>query len=460
MSIDEEAYYEPTIRETALTEPVQGSPVSVAGQDYAISGGAAQVMWRPKASDDPVAATYLKTVVVKVAGGAGSALTAGVDYSVNLRTGVIIVVGGALTGATHLWASATKNGIDDLQIRQLANRTKYLKSVVDQAVIDIDAIEAALATLTGFVPNGRTIATGDGLSGGGDLSANRTINIALDGGSLSKSGTGLKVSAIDDTMHGVRGGGDRHALATTAAHGFMSSTHKRQVDGLSALRIVGFAALQNGNGANFTLDFSGLSLQTGDVLVVFTGSPATAVSVPGSQGWAQAGSGQIWSSSARAAQAFYKAWGQGPTDDSTPTFTLTTGDYAAFGVVLRGLRITSGNAVLADVDTATTGSATSHSPPTSVVNVAGSVILTFAIHNVQDPSDDYSINFEDDVHLFRPSLLVQHRANNATLDYTLALFLRVATIGGLGSGPLSLNSSSDASSHAFTNLVFEPLTGP
>lgn len=148
MSLLEEEYYEPTIRETDPEEPVQGSPVTVVGRDYAIVADEAQVLWKPKPSMSDQAATYLNSVVVKLAGGAGAALDEGDDYTVNLRTGVITVVpAGALDGQTEVWVEAQKTGIDDLQARQLANRTAKLKADLVVLAAEVVALDAAIGAL-------------------------------------------------------------------------------------------------------------------------------------------------------------------------------------------------------------------------------------------------------------------------------------------------------------------------
>jgi hypothetical protein len=115
MSQLEEEYYEPTIRRLEQTDLVEGSPVDGPGAaDYAIT-----------ASTITLPHQYLLTVVVKVAGGAGAALTAGVDYNVNLRTGVITTLGGgALAAASHANVAYTRDGVDNIAFRQLASRTK------------------------------------------------------------------------------------------------------------------------------------------------------------------------------------------------------------------------------------------------------------------------------------------------------------------------------------------------
>lgn len=77
----------------------------------------------------------------------------------------------------------------------------------------------------GATPATRSIAAGNGLTGGGDLSANRTINIGANvDGSITVNADDIQVGVLaTDAQHGLRGGDTLHALATASAHGFMSS---------------------------------------------------------------------------------------------------------------------------------------------------------------------------------------------------------------------------------------------
>lgn len=72
------------------------------------------------------------------------------------------------------------------------------------------------------VPTSRTISTGEGLAGGGNLSANRTINLVLDGSSLVKSAAGLKANI--GTEPGTVAAGDH-------SHGNLVPTSRRVVAG-------------------------------------------------------------------------------------------------------------------------------------------------------------------------------------------------------------------------------------
>lgn len=73
---------------------------------------------------------------------------------------------------------------------------------------------------SGFVPTSRQIIAGAGLTGGGDLSADRTINVAAADGSITVNADSIQVGVISDAQHGNRGGGALHPAVTNAAAGF------------------------------------------------------------------------------------------------------------------------------------------------------------------------------------------------------------------------------------------------
>lgn len=88
--------------------------------------------------------------------------------------------------------------------------------------------------ITGTVPNARQIIAGAGLTGGGDLSADRTIDVAANvDGSIVVAANDIRVGVINDTQHGGRGGGTLHALVTTSVPGFMSAADKTKLDGVA-----------------------------------------------------------------------------------------------------------------------------------------------------------------------------------------------------------------------------------
>jgi hypothetical protein len=95
------------------------------------------------------------------------------------------------------------------------------------------------ATLDGLsasaVPSSRTLTAGAGLTGGGDLSADRTFNVVGNAdGSIVVNANDIQVGVLaTDAQHGNRGGGALHAVATGAVAGFMSAADKGKLDTLT-----------------------------------------------------------------------------------------------------------------------------------------------------------------------------------------------------------------------------------
>lgn len=110
---------------------------------------------------------------------------------------------------------------------------------------DVEDVEDDLATLDGVVvahvaasnphsgsaPTSRTLTAGAGLTGGGDLSADRTFNVAAHAdGSIVVNANDVQVGVLaSDAQHGARGGGTQHSAATTSVAGFMSAEDKNLV---------------------------------------------------------------------------------------------------------------------------------------------------------------------------------------------------------------------------------------
>jgi hypothetical protein len=80
----------------------------------------------------------------------------------------------------------------------------------------------------------RQVIAGNGLTGGGDLSADRTFDIALADATLVVTADSLKVGVIGDTNHGSLSGAALHAVASTTVNGFFAATDKTKLDGIAA----------------------------------------------------------------------------------------------------------------------------------------------------------------------------------------------------------------------------------
>lgn len=100
------------------------------------------------------------------------------------------------------------------------------------------------STLAGEVPATRTLTAGAGMTGGGDLTANRTMDVAANAdASIVVNANDIQVGVLaTDAQHGVRGGGTQHAAATGSVNGFMSAADKTKLDTVQS----GTSTLTNG----------------------------------------------------------------------------------------------------------------------------------------------------------------------------------------------------------------------
>jgi hypothetical protein len=101
----------------------------------------------------------------------------------------------------------------------------------------------------------RTITAGAGLTGGGDLSANRTLSVVANAdGSIVVNADDIQVGVISDAQHGSRGNGSLHTVAVAGgAAGFMSGSDKAKLDGLVQLDQVQTKLLQTSDATPTTL---------------------------------------------------------------------------------------------------------------------------------------------------------------------------------------------------------------
>lgn len=109
--------------------------------------------------------------------------------------------------------------------------------------IQIDIGESANIELTiadtissGGTPSSRSIIAGAGLTGGGDLTADRTLAVGahVDGSIVVAADTVQVGILATDAQHGSRGGAALHSVASTSLAGFMSAADKTKLDSLPA----------------------------------------------------------------------------------------------------------------------------------------------------------------------------------------------------------------------------------
>lgn len=113
---------------------------------------------------------------------------------------------------------------------------------------------------SGFVPDSRQVIAGAGLTGGGDLSGDRTFNVGANGdGSIIVNTNDVQVGILaTDAQHGFRGGGNLHDDATISASGFLSAADKIKLDSLITGSVPETRTINAGvslaNGGDLTVD--------------------------------------------------------------------------------------------------------------------------------------------------------------------------------------------------------------
>ncbi len=132
---------------------------------------------------------------------------------------------------------ATSGDYDSDLIENVSNVAgSSVSDALNQLDSDLSSVETTVSghttTLGTKADKATTITAGAGLTGGGDFSANRTINIAAADGSITVNADSIAVGVISDAQHGTRAGGTLHAAATTSVAGFMSAADKSKLDGL------------------------------------------------------------------------------------------------------------------------------------------------------------------------------------------------------------------------------------
>lgn len=113
---------------------------------------------------------------------------------------------------------------------------------------------------SGDVQDTRQVIAGAGLTGGGDLSADRTIDVVANAdGSIVVNANDIQVGILaTDAQHGDLGGGSLHDEATTSTAGFLSADDKLKLDGV---------AIATQEALNFPIDPSSSFVPSADTVV-------------------------------------------------------------------------------------------------------------------------------------------------------------------------------------------------
>ena len=153
--------------------------------------------------------------------------------------GIHVVVAFEFANATDRAAGTVANPsgyvITALDVGKIGKQTDTSSYWILNSVAPLVWVQ--VGALGGIVPAGRNLTAGAGLTGGGDLSADRTFDVVANvDGSITVNANDIQVGILaSDTQHGARGGGTQHAVVIAGgANGFMSGADKTKLDGFPA----------------------------------------------------------------------------------------------------------------------------------------------------------------------------------------------------------------------------------
>lgn len=148
-------------------------------------------------------------------------------------------------GAAGFLSGADKDALDKLvevldegvSLGTGTRKLNFVGSGVTAAPGGPGQVDITVSAGGGGVPASRTLTAGAGLTGGGDLSADRTFDVVANAdGSIVVNADDVQVGVLaTDAQHGVRGGGTQHAAVVPAgANGFMTGADKSKLDGIAS----------------------------------------------------------------------------------------------------------------------------------------------------------------------------------------------------------------------------------
>jgi hypothetical protein len=155
------------------------------------------------------------------------------DFSFEAGDG--LTGGGDLTGDLVFHVGANEDGSivvndDDIQVGVLATDAQHgVRGGGTQHAVATTSVAGFMSAadkiaVNASVPNTRQVIAGAGLTGGGDLSADRTLNVAAGDGSITVNANDITVGVISDTQHGSRSGGTLHSVFSSGAAGFVPAS--------------------------------------------------------------------------------------------------------------------------------------------------------------------------------------------------------------------------------------------
>lgn len=145
------------------------------------------------------------------------------------RTGAVVAVAGD-------YAASEIDNDSGVVGAQVSDALDQLDGDISTHIADTTNPHSVTASQVGAPSTSRALTAGAGLTGGGDLSADRTFDVVANAdGSIVVNANDIQVGVLaSDAQHGNLGGGSLHAAATTSVAGFLSATDKAKLDGIAA----------------------------------------------------------------------------------------------------------------------------------------------------------------------------------------------------------------------------------
>jgi hypothetical protein len=202
----------------------------------------------------------------------------GITDSLFRQSGPLALVGRSAnsTGNTGDISAAASSGC----VYRESGSTLGCGSITEGIVLNLTTDLAAKALGT------RNLIAGLGLTGGGDLTADRTFDVGANAdGSITVNANDIQVGVLaTDAQHGARGGGTQHAVATASVAGFESAADKAKLDGIAAGATVGTVYTGTSpivvSGSAISCPTCGTGTGTGTVTTVTGTAPVVITSTP------------------------------------------------------------------------------------------------------------------------------------------------------------------------------------
>lgn len=196
---------------------------------------------------------------------------------VNVSPSEVVAIGDRIVSSATAGLAKVDNAAADAAIFAvaIASKTAGVGSTVE---VVFAAVGVGVEVTGDATPTTRVLTAGTGLTGGGDLTANRTFNVVGNAdGSIVVNADDVQVGVITDGQHGNRGGGSLHPTATTSVAGFMSAADKTTFDAL-----VPFVARQPKPGEFWTvkIDYDAGNDTTGAIGVATSEASSLAAAAP------------------------------------------------------------------------------------------------------------------------------------------------------------------------------------